>query len=264
MRKGQIGVLKLPAVLAFTTGLTMATAGGATKAAEIKVFSANGVKTIMGELGSRFQSTSGHKLVVSFGEAGELRYRILDGEPFDLAFLPAATLGEVAKAGKIASDASVDIARSDVGMAVRVGAAKPDTSSADMFRRSLLAARSIVITDPASGGVSGVHFASIIERLGIAEHIKPKLKLTRGVFNAELVGRGEADLAVQLAHEIRLVPGVEFVPLPPEFQRSIVFSAGIGAGARELGASRELIDFLSGPAAAPTIRAKGMEPGAGK
>ena len=190
------------------------------------MFSANGVKTIMGDLAPRFESTTGHKLIVSFGEAGELRHRILEGEAFDLAFLPSAVLGDLAAQGKIARDTMVDTARTEVGMGVRAGAAKPDTSSAEAFKRSLLAAASIVITDPASGGVSGVHFASVLQRLGIADEIKPKLRLTRGVFNAELVARGEAELAVQLAHEIRAVAGVEFVPLPPEFQRSIVFSAG--------------------------------------
>jgi len=235
------------------------------KAAEIKVFSANGVKTIMGDLVPQFETATGHKVTVSFGEAGELRHRILEGgEAFDLAFLPSAVLGDLATRGKIARDTMVDSARTEVGMGVRAGATKPDTSSTEAFKRSLLAMRSIVITDPATGGVSGVHYASVLQRLGIADEIKPKLRLTRGVLNAEFVGRGEADLAIQLAHEIHAVAGVEFVPLPPEFQRSIVFSVGVAAGSSDPGAAKKLVDFLSGPAAAATIKAKGLEPDAGK
>src|SRR5207237_7906123 len=103
-------------------------------------------------------------------------------------------------------------------------------SSAEAFKRSLLAAATIVITDPASGGVSGVHFASVLKRLGIADALEPRLRLTQDVLNAEVVARGEAEMAVQLSHEIRSVAGVDFVPLPLEFQRSVVFAAGIGGG----------------------------------
>lgn len=242
----------------------MALAGRAAETAEIRVFGANGVKTIMGKLGPWFEDATGHQLIVSFGEAGELRHRILDGEGFDLAFLPSATLGDLATQGKILADSMVDVARTAVGLAVRAGAAKPDTSSAAGFKRSLLAISSVVITDPASGGVSGVHFAGVLQRLGIANEIKPRLRLTRGVFNAELVARGEAALAVQLAHEIRAVAGAEFVPLPAEFQRSIVFSVGMATGAGERGRAKELIAFLSGPAAAAMIAASGMELAGGR
>jgi len=244
----------------------MAFGGRAADAAEIRVFSANGVKMIMADLAPSFEKTTGHTLIVSFGEAGELRHRILDGEEFDLAFLPALTLRDLATLGKIAAGSMVDIALTEVGMAVRAGAEKPDTSSADAFKRSLLAAASIAITDPASGGVSGVHFAGVLQRLGIAEAMEPRLRLTTGVLNAELVARGDVEMAVQLAHEIRGVAGVEFVALPPEFQRSIVFSAGIAAheSTEARAGTKELIAFLSGPGAAPMIVARGMEPVAGK
>jgi molybdate transport system substrate-binding protein len=254
--------------LAIIAALTMAFLGRAADAAEIRVFSANGVKTIMADLAPRFENATGHTLVISFGEAGELRHRILDGEGFDVAFLPAQTLRDLATLGKIAAGSMVDIALSEVGMAVRAGAEKPDTGSADAFKRSLLAAASIAITDPASGGVSGVHFTGVLQRLGIAEAVEPRLRLTRGVLNAELVARGEAEMAVQLAHEIHGVAGVEFVPLPPEFQLSIVFAAGIAAavpGSAEARAgAKELIALLSGPGAAPMILARGMQPAAGK
>ncbi len=267
-RRVKPGERAISLIAGFTiiAALTMAFLGRAADAAEIRVLSANGVKTIMADLAPRFEKTTGHTLNVSFGEAGELRHRILDGEGFDLAFLPAQTLRDLAALGKIAAASMVDIALTDVAMAVRAGAEKPDTSSADAFKRSLLAATSIAITDPASGGVSGVHFASVLQRLGIAEAVEPKLRLTNGVLNAELVARGEVEMAVQLAHEIRGVAGVDFVPLPPEFQLRIVFSAGLAApeSAEARKAAGELIAFLSGRDAAPIITARGMEPAAGK
>ena len=126
--------------------LTVVLAGGAVEAAEIRVFSANGVKAVMADLVPRFESTSGHKLIVTYGEAGELRRRILEVGDFDLAVLPAQTLRDMATLGKIAAGSMIDIASSDVGMAVRTGGNKPDTSSAGAFKRSLLAAEGIIVS----------------------------------------------------------------------------------------------------------------------
>ncbi len=229
----------------------------------IRVFSANGVKTIVNDLAPRFGEATGRRLAISFGEAGEVRGRILDGDPFDLALLPAATLADLAGLGKVDGDTIVDIARTEIGMAVRTGAAKPDTGSRQAVRRWLLGVSSSVITDPESGGVSGVHFVDVLRRLGIAGELAPRFSLTRGALNAVPVARGEAELAVQLAHEIHAVPGVEFVPLPADFRRTITFSAGLSAGSGEPDSARALISFLSGSEAAVIISAAGMQPAAG-
>jgi molybdate transport system substrate-binding protein len=226
----------------------------------IRVFSANGVKAVVGDLAPRFAEATSIRPAVRFGEAGEVREWILSGEAFELAFLPAATLAELAQLGRIDPRSVVEIARTDVGMGVRAGAAKPDTGSTEGFRRSLIAAHGIVITDPDSGGVSGVHFAGVLRHLGIVDALAPRLILTRGALNAALVARGEADLAVQLAHEIHAVTGVEFVAMPREFARTITFSAGVPAAASR--AARELIGFLSGPEAAAIISAGFMQPAA--
>ena len=132
----------------------------------------------------------------------------------------------------------------------------PSTPSAPVF--------SIAITDPASGGVTGVHIAYVFQRLGISEAVKPKLKLNRGGHNAEFVARGETEIAIQLAHEILAVPGIQFIPLPVEFEKTFVFSAALGSSAKESGTSKALLQFLSGPEAMIVIRAKGMDPGATK
>ena len=162
---------------------------------------------------------------MSFGEAGDLKRRIQDGETVDVIVLPRVVLDQLQTQGKIVPGTIVDLGQSGMGLGVRSDAPKPDIGSAEGLKRALLAATSIAITDPATGGVSGVHIAEVFRRLGIAEELKPKLKLNRGGPNAAFVARGDADMAIQLAHEIRAVPGIDFIPLPVEFQKVFVFSA---------------------------------------
>jgi molybdate transport system substrate-binding protein len=232
-------------------------------AADIKVLSVNGVKLVLGDLVSNFEQGTGHKVTVSLGEAGILRKRIEDGESFDVAILPRPATDELVKLNKVAAGSPVNVVRAPFGMGMRAGGPKPDTSSLDAFKRSLLASKSIVYTDPATGGVTGVFFARVLGELGIANEINAKSKLTSGVLNAEFVARGDADIAFQMRHEILAIPGIEFVPLPSEYQRSgaVVFAASVGAGAKETNAAKGFVQFLSGPVAVPLIKAKGMEPG---
>ena len=150
------------------------------------------------------------------------------------------------------------------GVAVRAGAPKPDISSVEGFRRSLLAAKSIVYADPAQGGASGIHFARVLERLGIAEEMKPKTTLIPGAGAAEVVVNGEADIAVSGTMDLLRVPGAEFVgPLPTELQNTsdFVYFAAILAGAKEPELGKALIKHLQAPPAARLIKAKGMEAG---
>jgi molybdate transport system substrate-binding protein len=229
-------------------------------AAGIKVLGANGVREVLADSAGKFECATGHKVTIDIAETGKIRKRIAGGEIFDVSVLPTATFDELTK--HFVAGSVVPVARTSFGMAVRAGGPKPGVRSTDAFKRSLLAAKSIVITDPATGGISGVHFASVLERLGIAQDIKPRLRLSRGSSrHAELVAEGDADMAIQAEHEIRCVPGIDFVPYPAEFQATVTFAAGLGARAKEAAAARTFIEFLSGPAAAAVIRASGMEPG---
>jgi molybdate transport system substrate-binding protein len=238
-------------------------------AAEIKVISANGPRAVLTDLTGKFESASGHKLAITVTETGEIKQRILGGAVYDVVILPATTAEELAKLGKIIANTMMPIIRTSFGMAVRTGEARPDVSSADAFKRSLLAAKSILITDPATGGISGVHFMGVLERLGIVEEMKPKLVLNRGSgYHAERIAKGEADLAVQAEHEIRCVPGIDFVPYPAEFQRTVGFAAGIGADPKNAAGLRtenapamHFIQFLRGPEALAVIKAKCLQPG---
>ena len=241
---------------AFAIGLLIAT-GASVNAAEIKVLSANGARLIMEALLPQFERATNNKITISYNEAGILRKRILDGEDFDLTFLPA---GWDELRGKV-SGQPIGIGRTDFGMAVLASMPKPDTSTNDALKHTLLAAKSIVYTDPKTGGISGVLFARMIDRLGIADEINKKSKVVASQLNATFVVKGEADLAVQLANEILAVPGVQFVPMSPDFQASITFSGAIAAGAKESAAAKALLQFLTAPSAAPVIRSKGYEPG---
>jgi molybdate transport system substrate-binding protein len=141
----------------------------------------------------------------------------------------------------------VPVIRVNFGLAVRTGAAKPDVSSAEAFKRALLAARTILITDPATGGISGVHFMGVLERLGIVEEMKGKLVPNRGGgFHAERVAKGEADLAVQAEHEIRCVKGATFLPYPVVFQQTIVFLGGIGSASGNVAAAKAYLHYVTG------------------
>jgi molybdate transport system substrate-binding protein len=251
----------LAAIIAISLVSITAGDSAAANAAELKVLSANGIREALGDLAGEFERTTGNKVTISYGEAGEIRKRVQDGESFDVTVLPMSVLEELLKQGKIAPGSAANVARTTFGMGVRSGGPKPDVSSADALRRSLLAVKSIVITDPATGGVSGVHFASVLERLGIAEEVRPKLKLNKGSYNAEFVAKGEADTAAQGDHEIRCVPGIDFVPYPAEFQRTVIFAAGLASSTKAAEASRAFIQVLSGPAALSVIKSKCMEPG---
>ena len=215
------------------------TCGVAFASGEVNVLCANGMRDTMRGLHQQLESATGQKVTMTFDEAGNLRRRLQANPAGDVIILPRIVLDQVSADGKIAPGTTVDLARTEIGVGLRTGGPKPDVSSADGLKRALLAASVIVITDPASGGVTGVHMADVFQRLGIADQIKPKLKLNTGGYNAEFVAKGEADMAFQLANEVRAVPGIEFIPLPTPFQRVFVFSAALGAAASESAAPRQ-------------------------
>lgn len=242
--------------------LTMAAVIPAAHAAEIKVISANGLRAVLADLKSRYESASGNTLAITVVETGEIRRRVAAGEPFDVIIVPTNTSDEMAKQNQIVAGSAVPVARTSFGLAARADGPKPDASSAEALKRSLLAAKSILITDSSTGGISGVHFMSVVEQLGIAEELKPKLNVNRGSgYHAERIVRGEADLAIQAEHEIKCIAGAAFVPYPAEFQRSIVFTASVGAHSKDVAAARGFIQFLTGPEGAAAVRSKCLQPG---
>ncbi len=227
-------------------------------ATEIKVLSGTGPRSAVRELIAQFERNTGHKVAVQFHVNAEVKRRIDAGETFDATVLNPDVLDELIRQGKVTAASRASIGRAGVGMAVRAGAAKPDISTAENFKRALLDAKSVAFPEE---GASGRYFVSVLARLGIADAMKPKLKPMPASDAAEIVARGEAEMAVVVMPRMAGVPGIEIVgPLPAELQTYIGFAAGVGAGAKEPDAATALVRFLSSPEAAPVLRAKGIEP----
>lgn len=225
--------------------------------APLKILSGGAMRSLMVDLVPLFERASGEKVEIEFRLTSVLQKQIEDGAVFDIALLPRPEVDALVRAGRIAADATADIARSSVGLAVRAGAAKPDIATVEALKQTLLNAQSIAYSD----GPSGAYVAALLELLGIAEAMKPKTKLTdRPV--AELMASGEAEIGMQQIVAILPVKGAELVaPLPSELQNIIIYAAGLAPGATQSGAAQTFIAFLAMPEAVSLIRAKGMEPG---
>jgi molybdate transport system substrate-binding protein len=230
------------------------------RAAEIKVLASSGVKAALEELAPEFERATGHKLVIEIGVAAVLKRRIEAGEAFDLAILTSSGISDLAGQGKVDAGARAAIARSVVGIGIRKGAARPDIGTVDALKRTLLSAKSIAW---AKEGASGVYFASVLERIGIAGQVKPKAVLAASGPEVEkLVAAGKVELGVNLVNELMAAPGVEVLGrLPAELQNYTVFHAGVGVGSKDSSAAKALIEFLTTPAAGAVFRAKGQEAG---
>ncbi len=165
----------------FMLGLTTAV-----DAAEVRVASALAMSVALKAVSSEFEKSTGHKLILSFGTAGQVKSRVEAGDALDVAITTAPSIDDLIKQGKLAPGSRVDVAKVGIGVAVRSGAPKPDISSVDSFKRALLAAKSISRGDPAAGGAAGVHVARVLVQLGIASDVGAKSKLSTGPAISEL------------------------------------------------------------------------------
>lgn len=236
-------------------------------AAQIDVMISGGFSTAYDRLVPEFVRASGNTVATAAGPSmgatpQAIPNRLRRGEPADVVIMVGDALDELVKQGKVVVGSRVDLARSYIGMAVRAGAPKPDISSVDALKRTLLAAKSIAYSDSASG----VYLSTVLfPRLGIADQIKDKARMIPAEPIGGVVARGEAEIGFQQLSELKPIPGIEIVgPLPPEAQKLTVFAAGIVTGAKEPQAGAALIAFLASPAAAVAISNSGMEPVAAK
>jgi len=224
---------------------------------QIKILSGGAMKSLMVEVVPLFERACGGKVEIKFALTSVLKKEIEDGAVFDIALLPRPELDALVKAGKVAAGTPTDITRSAVGLAVRAGAAKPDIGTVAALRQTLQRARTIGYSD----GPSGAYIADLLVRLGIADEMRPKTRLTSRPV-AEIVAEGEAEVGMQQIVAILPVKGAELVgPLPGELQNIIVYAAGISSRSGQSGAARALVAFMATPAVVRMIRAKGMEPG---
>jgi molybdate transport system substrate-binding protein len=229
---------------------------------ELSVYSSIGVRSAAEELFRKFEQQTGRRLAVTWGTAPMLVARIEAGERTDVLILSRAGIDTLHKQGKLLSDTDVTLAGSGVAIAVKAGAPKPDISTAEALKQTLVKAKSIAYSEPSAGGASGVYFAKLLERMGIAEQMQAKTKYPpAGGFSAELLLTGEAELAVQQKPELLHVPGVEIVGfLPGDLNMVTEFVAAIMAESKNAETGKTLIESLRAPEALAVFRSKGLDP----
>lgn len=247
-------------VAAAVAGLILSATVG--HAAEVKVFTSVALTAAFNEISPIFEQKTGHKLIIDFNLAAVQKKRLVEGDRADVIILTRSMMEDLAKEKKLAPGNLVNVAGTPVALAARAGVPKPDISTIDAFKQTLLAARSISYADPAKGGLSGVVASKAIERLGIAEQMKAKTTLVPGAQSPELVAKGEVELGIAQASEIVPIAGTQLVgPLPGELGSLTLFTGAVGAETQSAAAAKAFIDFLSGPEAAPHFKSKGFQTG---
>jgi len=225
-------------------------------AAELKVFCTQALRTSLLELAPRFEKATGHKVSLEVAPSGQLVKRVRSGETADLLIANAPNIDELIKDGKV-SGSRTDIARAQVGLAIKAGSPRPDISTPEGVKRALLDARAVAYVE---GGLSGTLFEAALKKLGILDEVKKKAKI--GSPAAGFVARGEADLAAQQISELIAVQGAELLgPMPAELEVMTQFSVGVLAGAKDAAIAKALVEYLRTPEAQAVIRDKGLTPG---
>jgi molybdate transport system substrate-binding protein len=258
MRKASLAIAAAIAFVLLVLTQDRLTSYAAAQNAPVRVLVSNGMKAVLEDLQPQVERTIGHPLAMTFESTAVLKRKMDAGEAFDVAVLTSEVTSDLIKEGKLMGATRADLARAGIGVGIRKGAPKPDIRTADAMKKTLLEAKSITY---ASEGASRPYIDKMIDRLGIAAELKPKIKLTNGSGPAtESVAKGNSTLVLTLISEELPVPGLEVAgPVPAEFQSYINFSAAAGAKAGNPDAAKALIAFLKSPKAMPTYKTKGME-----
>jgi molybdate transport system substrate-binding protein len=229
---------------------------------KIKVLSAGAVEGPLERLVPDFMRASGHQVDIAFNTVGALQARFKGGEKTDVIILSDPAIDALEQAGAFVAGSRAALGRATTGIAVRQGASLPDISTPDAFKQTLLRARSVAATDPAAGGSSGIYFAGLLKRLGIAADVTRKAVLRPTGRNvAEAVARGEAEIGITFISEFLPIKGTQVVgPLPAAMQFSNGYAAAIPATSAAGAVARTFVAFLTSPAAREHFKAFGLEP----
>jgi molybdate transport system substrate-binding protein len=247
------------AIVTATLGLMLMSEITGLKAAELKIIAGGSLTGPLNQLTPQFEKATGHKLAIHFDSTPNIVARINSETPFDAVVVPIDVFRDAAAKAHFVSDSIVDIARAGYGVIVRAGAPKPDISSPDALKKTLLAAQSVAFV-PASA--AGAYLTKVFERLGIGEAMKAKTRAQPMPAQiAPAVAKGEAELGIFLVN-VLVALGVDLVgTFPAELQHELVFTAAVAAGSKEADAAKAFIDYLRTPAATAIIKAAGMTPG---
>ena len=215
------------------------------------------LRGVLVETAAEFRARTGLAIEARYKSTNAQLIAIAEGATADVAIITRQAIDQLTAEGKIVAGSTRDVAQSGIGLAVRAGAPKPDISTVEAFKRTILAAKSIAFSRL---GASGVHFAEVIERLGIADEIRRKAIIS-DAYMGEIVARGEAELAVQQISELMPVAGIDIVgPLPGDLQKISLFAAAIFTAAKNPAGGAKLVSFLAEPELAPVLERKGLSP----
>jgi molybdate transport system substrate-binding protein len=234
----------------------------AARAAEVTLIAPGGIRAALQQMIPNFEKATGHKVAATFGSGGGTKARVIKGEPFDVPIVQLP-LEPVIASGHVVVTSETPLANVSVGIAVRAGAPKPDISSAEAVKRLLLGSKAIAYPNAATGAAAGVSFNETLQKLAIADAMKPKIKIAQGGRGAmELLAKGEVDIGLTFVSEIITEPGVEVVgPLPRAISTPTVLVGYVSAHTKEPEAAQALLRYLSSAEAAAVYRQRGMEPG---
>jgi molybdate transport system substrate-binding protein len=248
-------------LLSAVAALAMTNSEGA-RAAEITLIAPGGIRAAVVQMIPDFERRTGHTVKATFGSGGGTKDRVIKGEAFDVPIVQPP-LEPVTASGQVVRDSETPLAIVEVGVAVRTGAPKPDISTADAIKRLLLGAKGVAYPNAASGAAAGVSFNETLQKLGIAETMKPKIKIAQGGKGAmEMLAKGDVDIGVTFISEIITEPGVDVVgALPRDISTPTGLVGFVSARAKDPAAAKALVSYLSGPEAAAVYKERGMVPG---
>jgi molybdate transport system substrate-binding protein len=249
-------------LLLSTVAALAMTSSGAARATEITLIAPGGIRAAVVQMIPDFERRTGHTVKATFGSGGGTKDRVIKGEAFDVPIVQPP-LEPVTASGHVVADSETPLAIVQVGVAVRTGAPKPDIATADAVKRLLLGAKAISYPNAASGAAAGVSFNETLQKLGITEAMKPKIKIAQGGKGAmEMLAKGDVDIGLTFISEIITEPGVEVVgPLPRDISTPTALVGFVSAQAKDPAAAKALLSYLSGPEAAVVYKERGMVPG---
>jgi molybdate transport system substrate-binding protein len=227
------------------------------QAAEITVLAGMGVISGVSDLAPAYEKLTGHTVTVKFEQAAALNAMINSGAQADIAALQPEQVDEFIKQGKMVAGTKTNFAQAGVGVAVKTGASRPDISTVAAFKNAMINAKSIGYSQAGSGLIA----AKVMDKLGIADQLKPKTKFINGLPVAEAVAKGEVEIGLQQINVIIPVEGADYIgPLPKELQDTVRFAGGVLTASKQKELARAFLNFIASADAGPLLRRSAMEP----
>ena len=246
--------------LTVTIAATLMSLGGMARAADIRVLAVRAPEVAIRSLAADFAKESGHQVTFTIGSPAVVMQKIKANEVHDAVIVSEPAMDELDRDGIVNPESRVRLANTGIGVAVRDGAPKPDIGTPEALKQALLSTKSLTYVDPAQGGTSGIHFAGVLQRLGIADAVKSKTTLVPGGYPAELVAKGEVEMVVHQISEIIPVKGVTLVgPLPKDLQKITVYGAGVAVASTAKPEAKAFVTFLARPDFKPKLAAAGLD-----